>query len=44
MKVIVDDFLDPDADANEIQKQLKDIPYARLEINLESPYGWKITR
>ena len=44
MKVIVDDFLDPNADGKEIQKQLKEIPYARLEINLESPYGWKVTR
>ena len=42
MKVIVDDFLDPDADATKIRKQLRDIPYARLEISLESPYGWTV--
>lgn len=44
MKVIVDDFLDSDVNVSEIRKQLKEIPYARLEILLESPYGWKITR
>ena len=44
MKVIVDDFLDSDVDTKEIRRQLKEIPYARLEILLESPYGWKITR
>ena len=44
MKVIVDDFLDSDVDVKEIRKHLKEIPYARLEILLESPYGWKITR
>ena len=42
IKVIVDDFLDADADANKIRKQLKDIHYARLEISLESPYGWSV--
>ena len=44
MKVIVDDFLDSNVDAKEIQRQLKEIPYARLEILLESPYGWKVAR
>ena len=44
MKVIVDDFLDSNVDAKEIQRQLKEIPYARLEILLESPYGCKVTR
>ena len=42
VKVIVDDFLDADADANKIQKQLRDIPHARLEISLETPYGWAV--
>lgn len=44
IKVIVDDFLDSDADANKIRKQLKETPYGRLEISLESPYEWKVTR
>ena len=44
MKVIVDDFLDSDVDASKIRKQLTEIPYARLEISLESPYEWKVTR
>ena len=43
MKVIVDDFLDSNIDAKKIQIQLREIPYARLEILLESPYGWKVT-
>ena len=42
VKVIVDDFLDPDVDVNKIPKQLRDIPYARLEISLETPYGWAV--
>ena len=42
VKVIVDDFLDPDADANKIRKQLRGIPYARLAISLETPYGWAV--
>lgn len=44
MKVIVDDFLDSDVDVKEIRRQLKEIPYARLEIKLESPYNWNVTR
>ena len=44
MKLIVDDPLDSNVDAKEIQRQLKEIPYARLEILLKSPYGWKVTR
>ena len=44
MKVIVDDFLDSNVDTKEIRRQLKEIPYARLEILLESPYCYKITR
>ena len=40
VKVIVDDFLD--ADANKIRKQLRDIPCARLEISIETPYGWAV--
>ena len=42
VKVIVDNFLDADADANKIRKQLRDISYARLEISLETPYGWAV--
>ena len=44
MKVIVDDFLDSGVDTKEVQRQLKEIPYARLEIKLETPYTWKVTR
>ena len=42
MKVIVDDFLDPNADAKTIITQLRITPYARLEISLKSPYGYQI--
>ena len=42
MKVIVDDFLDSNVDASKIQKQLREIPYTRLEISLESPYEWSV--
>lgn len=43
-KVIADDFLDPDANAEKIRKELRDNKYARLEINLEAPYDWKICK
>lgn len=42
IKVIVEDFLDADADADKIRRQLRDTPYAWLEISLESPYRWSI--
>ena len=42
MKVIVDDFVDSDADVNKIRKQLREIPDTRLEISLESPYEWSV--
>ena len=42
MKIIVDDFLDSDADVNKIRKQLREIPHTRLEISLESPYEWSV--
>ena len=42
MKVIVDDFLDSDADVKFISTQLRKTPYARLEISLKSPYGHQI--
>lgn len=42
MKVIVDDFLDSDADVKAISTQLRKTSYARLEISLQCPYGYKI--
>ena len=42
MKVIVNDFLDPDDNVNNIRKQLREIPYARLEISIETPFGWAV--
>lgn len=44
MKAIVDEYLDADANANadKIRRQLRDTPYARLQVSLESPYGWVV--